>query len=645
MLAVTTFDTARGGSALYKALSHPLAAEAIPALYARLAEAARGSAGVAIYDPAGAAETLAALHPMRGLPVAGVYVQDVREVGVHRLGHQARPATDLPQSGAGAVLVAGFDAARVASLAAPWFPPGALVATLDEAALPLELRTNPRRVLDPLNYATNLALFRDRGGISSRLVTANYWSGYGARGMRLWLRLYGADGHVLAGWEERLPDGPGGIAVDSREIRARFGLPEFEGHLFLHAIGAAGHDVVKYVLDVFATDGGPTLSGTHDANPWPADLYAGIPAPAEGERVLLWLENPHPVPIPAGAVALGAVGSREPPVKLREPVPAYGMCAVDLGQALPHLAWPAQLELHAGRHVIRPRYEVVQGKRRRIAHANVERTDLSPDPGIAGLSPLMGRGFLLPFPVLDPERYRTTALPTPMATCQTDLPLAIEVFAPDGRRVACRVLGRMPRDRIAAITLDDVLGNAGRDALAGTGGHAELRYDFCEGGLADGWLHALFRYEGRAGGHAAESSFGSHIYNTILTYKGEPQSYAGPPPGLSTRLFLALGRAGRESFAVLIHPASAPEGAGAKVSCTSLLLHDETGAVIAEETLAIPACGSALVRPARIFPAAILARAGERGYLLVRDTTCRIFGYQGLMDEAGGFSLDHMFGF
>jgi hypothetical protein len=31
--------------------------------------------------------------------------------------------------------------------------------------------------------------------------------------------------------------------------------------------------------------------------------------------------------------------------------------------------------------------------------------------------------------------------------------------------------------------------------------------------------------------------------------------------------------------------------------------------------------------------------------VLIRDPTCRLFGYHGLMDNAGGFSLDHMFGF
>ncbi len=72
-------------------------------------------------------------------------------------------------------------------------------------------------------------------------------------------------------------------------------------------------------------------------------------------------------------------------------------------------------------------------------------------------------------------------------------------------------------------------------------GHAELVYDFRDGGEADGWLHALFRYEDRQSGHVAESSFGAHIFNTAMTYRDEPQSYSGPPPGLSTRLFLKLG--------------------------------------------------------------------------------------------------------
>ena len=66
--------------------------------------------------------------------------------------------------------------------------------------------------------------------------------------------------------------------------------------------------------------------------------------------------------------------------------------------------------------------------------------------------------------------------------------------------------------------------------LPGGYGHVELVYDFDAGKDADGWLHALFRYGHRASGHFAETSFGSHIFNTALTYRGEPQSYSGPPP-------------------------------------------------------------------------------------------------------------------
>ena len=38
-------------------------------------------------------------------------------------------------------------------------------------------------------------------------------------------------------------------------------------------------------------------------------------------------------------------------------------------------------------------------------------------------------------------------------------------------------------------------------------------------------------------------------------------------------------------------------------------------------------------------------RAGERGYVVIRDVTCRLFGYHGLIDGEESFSLDHMFGF
>jgi hypothetical protein len=221
-----------------------------------------------------------------------------------------------------------------------------------------------------------------------------------------------------------------------------------------------------------------------------------------------------------------------------------------------------------------------------------------------------------------------------MAETQMTLPLRLDLFSEDGAKAGEKFLGCLPRDHELALDLD---------ALPGDGaGHAELVYDFREGGEADGWMHALVRYEDRRSGHAAETSFGAHIFNTAMTYKDEPQSYAGPPPGLSTRLFLKLGDHQRHSFAVLIYAASGPWH---PLSSTVLQLLNGAGTMIAEERIAIPHGGSRMVWPHLVFDAGTLAAAGPDGYVLVRDTTCRLFGYHGLMDDAGGFSLDHMFGF
>lgn len=618
MLNIQTFDNRAGGNVLYKALAHPLAAEAIERLFARLAPP------VALYDPEGIAAALFALYPDMPAPAAR-YVHDVTAIGP-----QARALTELPDSNARTVLIAAFDAARIADRIAHLLPPGAEIVSLDAAKLPNALLTNRSRYLDKQNFATNFVFFREGGGLSTRLVSANYWSRYGGGAIRLWLRLFDEAGNARATWEQEVPAGLSGFSIDSRTVRERFNLPPFTGQLFMHAIGATGHDVVKYALDTYASDNGDSLSCTHDANAWPSERYAGLPAPRDDERVILWLQNSHATPIPAGAVSLDRMGA-EQPVALQQEVAPFATLAVDVARLLPDLRWPAQIELRAGRHVVRPRYEVVRRERTRIAHVNVERADLKPDPGIPGLPKQLGRNYLLPFPVLPCETFRSIVQPTPMAVSQATLPVRLDVFDEGGRKVAERFLGCLPRDHDVALVVDEV-----------ACGHAELVYDFRDGGEADGWLHALFRYEHRHSGHEAESSFGAHIFNTAMTYRDEPQAYTGAPPGLRTTLFLKLGDARRHSFAVLIYPASAPWHA---VSATSLLLHDAAGRVIAERSVAIPCSGSTMVWPHEVFGDAALRQAGRDGFVLVRDTTCRLFGYHGLMDDAGGFSLDHMFGF
>ena len=628
MLDIETFDNLRGGNVVYKALSHPHAARRLAALSA--------SAGpVAVFDPDGIAGPLLALCP--ALDVRGLYVQDVQAVGQMRGGHAALALTELSQATVQTVLLAAFDAGRLAERLAPLLPRGAALLTLDGVKLPPDWQTVPGRYLDARNFATNFVCFRDDGHFATRLTTANYWAGYGAQGVRFQYILHALEGAVLAEWEDAAPSGPGGYVLDSQEVRQRFGLGPFTGQLFIHAIGVAGHDVVKYALDTYATDGGPSLSCTHDANAWPSARFAGLPAPRPDEHVVLWVQNSHGVTIPAGALALDRMGAGQP-VRLQRDIPPYATLALDVAELLPGLHWPAQIEFHAGRHVVRPRYEVRRGNRTRIAHVNVERADLVPDPGIKTLPEALGRGFLLPFPVLPRQRFKTLVLPTPMAESEDNTPLRLDVFGPDGRRVVEHFMGDLPRLHNGVVDIDALLPD---DALA-DGGHAELVYDFRFGGEANGWMHGLFRFEDKLSGHAAESSFGAHIFNTIMVYKNEPQSYTGKPPGLSTRLFLKLGFGGRATFCTLIYPASAP---WVEHSSTYLELYDAHGARLETAKISIPCSGSVMVRPTEMFAATNVMEAGERGYVLIRDTTCRLFGFHGVDDGAGGFSFDHMFGF
>ncbi|MEZ5648125.1 MAG: hypothetical protein R3E60_04140 [Alphaproteobacteria bacterium] len=63
-------------------------------------------------------------------------------------------------------------------------------------------------------------------------------------------------------------------------------------------------------------------------------------------------------------------------------IPPFGSIAIDVGTFLPKVQWPQQIEINAGKYCVRPRYEVVRTDqtkkmtRQRIAHVNVERSDL-----------------------------------------------------------------------------------------------------------------------------------------------------------------------------------------------------------------------------------------------------------------------------
>ncbi|QEH97257.1 hypothetical protein [Gluconobacter thailandicus] len=624
MLDIRTFGP-QGGNVLYKALAHPLAAEALT----RMEQDFAGQT-IALYDPEDTVRTLVALYP--GLRPSIVLVHDTEQVGQpDGFGGERKALVDLPHVDADIILALSFDDAKMRGRLASLLN-GRDLYTLAPARLPDDMIVRGRPYLDKLNFATNFAFFRDDDRFSTRIVTANYWSNYGTQNLRYWLRLYDGTGQIIAQWEQPVEHAGAGITIDSADVRKRFGLPAFMGQLFIHVIGARGHDVVKYALDMWGKNGDPSLSVTHDANAWPSVRYATLPAPEADETLTVWVQNSHATTIPAGAITFNPMGVNDHRSVDREIGP-FETVAVNVGAIFPDLAWPSQLEMHSGRHLVRPRYEIEQRGRTRIAHLNVERDNIRPDPAIRNFAPSLGRGFLLPFPILDPARFESFVQPNPMSEALETLPVRLDIFDEAGQPVGSHFLGNLPRDHSTAIALHD---------LTDRPGHADLVYDFRDGGEADGWLHALMRYRNRNTDHAAETSFGAHIFNTLMTWRSEPQSYSGPPPGLTTRLFLKLGHNALRSFCCLIHPASIE---GTSPSETVLLLYAADGHLIAETTIHIQPSGSFMVRPHELFEGAHLEQAGVGGYVLIRDLTCRLFGYHGLENGEGGFSLDHMFGF
>ena len=637
-LPITTFSNENGPECLFKALGHPL----VPALAAKLLGDLRSLGSVAVYDPFSIFCTFAAMYNTEGINIESAYVQDICHVGCLIGGVSAQPASLLPLSKAEAVFILAFDDStnKIRGQFDHLLPSNIIRITLDRLKLPDSFLSNKKHYLSPINFGTNFAFFRDSDDLHTRLTTINYWHGYGASSVKLWLRLFDEEGGTLASWEEKLPDQGAAIVIDSRDVRKRFDLGPFRGQLFVHAIGIVGHEIIKYILDVF-NDGYQTLSCTHDANAWPADLYAGLPAPDSGEEVVLWVQNSHPVTIPPNSIGLSCMGEDEI-CWVNKRVEPFATIPVNVADLMPEAKWGSQLEIHAGKYLVRPRYEITgPGTKRRIAHVNIERTDLVPDPNLPKIKGLVGKGYLLPAPVLPTNEYAVTVLWTPMATTQAQLAAKLSVFDKEGSELGSQTLRILDRGRSVPISLTECLQALNVD-LDESFGHVELTYDFDDKVGSDGWLHAIFRYKNLSSGHQAETSFGSHMFNLPVTYRSEPQSYAGPPPGLSTRLYVRLGEMPLDTLLHIIYPASMP---WRDKSATMVTLIDSSGVEVANFAVEIPCGGSRLLDAKDMFGPEAIARAGSWGYISVRDFGCRLFGYHALVHRDGAFCLDHMFGF
>ena len=182
-LRIETFRNDSGGNALYKALSHPLAAEKAHALLTKL------RAPFAIYDPEGNAEAFDIFYP---LPApAHYFVQNLQHLGHPFKDVEAQPVTEITGASVETLFVASFDAERKLAQIRHLLPTGMEIFSLDALKLPAELLTVPARYVSPLNFATNFVFFRDEAGHHTRLTTANYWPRYGAGKVSLWCLLFG----------------------------------------------------------------------------------------------------------------------------------------------------------------------------------------------------------------------------------------------------------------------------------------------------------------------------------------------------------------------------------------------------------------------------------------------------------------------
>src|SRR5579862_5928680 len=90
-LKIKTFSNQSGGNAFYKAVTHPAAAKRAHELIVDLKKDGR----IAVYDPYGQFESFAEFFPLKGIDIAGYFVQDVEQIGREFGNLKAEPVTAI----------------------------------------------------------------------------------------------------------------------------------------------------------------------------------------------------------------------------------------------------------------------------------------------------------------------------------------------------------------------------------------------------------------------------------------------------------------------------------------------------------------------------------------------------------------------
>ena len=357
-----------------------------------------------------------------------------------------------------------------------------------------------------------------------------------------------------------------------------FDLPEFTGQLFVHAIGVAGHDIVKYALETYGDDNPPILSATHDADSWPSDLYAGLPAPRRWRRGHpLGAEQPSDHDHARRNRALGNMG-RDGIARLNEEIAPFATRALRVSEpfVLPDLPL-ASTDRNPRRKALRAaalrNYREGWPLAHRAPECRAERSEER--------SPAFAPGAICSVkstsPGSDPAGSTATpqqALPTPMSTAQTHLPLKALVFRADGAAARDTQIRQSPRDHARY---------AGRFAvgefparLRPSRTRLRFRCGRCGGRMA---ARAL-RSRDLASGHQAETSFGSHIFNIALTYRASRNPIPGRRP-----VFRRVSSCAWRRSRTLLPPRLSLIGRWHPHSTTSLTLRDTQGKEIARNEI------------------------------------------------------------
>ena len=572
-----------------------------------------------------------------------------RAIGRTVLGRAAQPVTETRRMPArDACFVAGLRrGARRRCTSAISLPAGAEAASLDAMRLPDELLTNRARYLDPLNFATNFVFFRDAArpltrGSSPPITGRATARGDGAVAACCSTRL----ARRSAEWRETVAPGVAAIVLDSREIRRRFAL----ARIHRPALPPRGRRGRPRRGEIRARHFRRATPGR--ASPAPTTPIPGrrISMPAcrrrpRARRVTLWVQNSQPCAIPAGRDRAQPHGrctrSRRSTAPSRPSPPTRSTSPT----LLPEARWPQQIEMRAGKYFVRPRYEVQRAGPSAASPMSMSSAPISrPIRASPSSAICSARAISLPAPVLPRD-----ALPLAGAADadgdrrSSDLPVALVVYDRAGREVARQRFGRARAAPIGRRSTSTTLLNGTRAARRLWPCRAALRFQRRRRGR---WLAARrsSATRHRASGHAAETSFGAHVFNTVLTYKGEPQSYSGRAPGLSTRLFLRLGDgAARHALPSDLSGLDAvARDERAPTSCCTTAPAPRSRSV----AVAIPCSGSLFWRYHETVRRGD-AGAGRRRMPISWFAT-RPAGFSAIMGfsgAGGAFSLDHMFGF